>query len=291
VSTVISCPSKKPPKIESLRLKGLCIQFCTLLLLAFCLQSYAIEDSVGSLVRVSGAANIIGADGETRSAKDRERIFPGDTLVTTDTATVTANFFDLTRVVLRQSTALVINRFPITMDDGDIEMELLSGGVHITSGTIAAQSPDRFTLLTPSGSMQVGRAEWLVRVCTDGDCAQQQELQQCNAYVQPETISKSFIAVYDGEVSIDFCAIPQSLDAGNTLVIPQLGGACEILAEIPCFILLDDRRDRSNIRLYSDLLTPIDDREIRPNMRPDRPPPRSGRPPPRVNRPPRGNPR
>jgi hypothetical protein len=254
--------------------------------------------SVGSIVQVVGVAEVADQQGRYRQLRVRDKIFPGDMLITRDNGWLTVNFYDLTRVVLRPDSEFVIDEFPLTMDKGDVAFRINTGGVRITSGLIASQSRDRFNLLTPSGNLNVGRAEWVVRIC-DGDLCNPQlnNIKQCAKYENGLTTNRQFVSVYKGEVNVGYCPDSSVLSVGTSSVFGEgIAGdqqECVVVDEIPCFVLFDQQLGRGKVRIFRRKLTPVaqaeaedePERDKRPDSRQVRPTPRARMPRPRIERP------
>jgi len=264
------------------------------------------SNSVGTVVQVMGTANVVSSGVVDKPAVSRTLIFPGDRLVTGDNSWVTINFFDLTRVVLSPNSDFLIQRFPQTLSSGGVELEIKSGGARITTGTLSNESPDRFIVQTPAGEIVSSRSEWLVRICKDADCDRlHKTFKRCANYAHPTTINRQFVGVYKGRVALDYCAPKQEVVAGSTATSSLNQASCQVLDEVPCFILSDGKLGGGKLRKLLPKLTPQEpsayrepsaDGELstiknqpktkeRPSMRPKRP---ESRPPtvrPRVNRP------
>lgn len=258
-------------------------------ILSMCFQDVFAKEvkSVASIVRSTGQSIIRSPSGEERKAEVRDPLYAQDTLQTGEQAWLTVNFFDLTRIVLRPSTQLIIRKFPETMVSGDIEFEILSGGARVTTGTVAAQNPERFKVITPKGELTGGRSEWVIRICPEDDCELlEQSFSRCGGYQTVDKRNRQFVAVYKGVIDLEYCAIVQSVNAGQTASIDYATKGCEVVPEIPCFILSDDKLGRDKLRTFLPnlRLIPSDDSSI--NVRPTtRPNSRSIQPRPRVDRP------
>ncbi|NKB37664.1 MAG: hypothetical protein GKR93_10910 [Gammaproteobacteria bacterium] len=255
--------------------------------------------SVGTVVRISGQSEVVSKQGDLRSLKVRDRITSGDVILTGSNSWLSVNFYDLTRIVLRPNTEFKINKFPETRDAGEIELEIIRGGARVTTGTIAGQSLENFTLKTPEGLIQAGRAEWVVRICQADSCdVVSSEIKACSHFRKPETLDRQFVSVYKGELSPAYCSGQTRARVGESTVSGNENQLCELIEEVPCFVLYDQRLGRDKVRDFAKNLTLLpgmkapkgraDGKHTRPPPRGDRPPPRGNRPPPRGNRPPPG---
>ena len=255
------------------------------------------EKSVGSVVRVVGAVSATGVDGETRKLRIQQEVYSGDRLVTDKGSWLTVNFYDLTRIVLRPESEFYIRSFPITMDAGDIDLKVVRGGVRITSGTIASQSHERFLLSTPNGSLHAGRAEWVVRVCNGQSCeAEHSAIKQCKKYKKTMVKDTEIISVYQGQVRINNCIGISAVEQGSSIINDTQTQRCDVIDQVPCFVLFDGKMGKDKLRIYLEKLTlnevpeiKIDENqskeELRPESRSSRPSSRTRRTTPSIDRP------
>ena len=255
------------------------------------------EKSVGSVVRVVGDVSLIGDDGETKKLHIQQGIYSGDRLVTGKGSWLTVNFYDLTRVVLRPESEFHITHFPVTMDAGDINLKVVRGGARVTSGTIASKSHERFTLSTPSGNLHAGRAEWVVRVCDGQSCDTEYDaIKQCKKYQKPMMKNAEIISVYQGQIRINNCAGTSVVEKGSSAILNTQTHSCNVIDQVPCFVLFDGKMGKDKIRTYLKKLTlneivevQVDENqskeEVRPESRHSRPSSRTRRSTPSIDRP------
>jgi len=255
------------------------------------------EKSVGSVVSVVGDVSLIGDDGETRKLHIQQGIYSGDRLITGKGGWLTVNFYDLTRVVLRPESEFHITSFPVTMDAGDIDLKVMRGGARVTSGTIASKSHERFTLSTPSGSLHAGRAEWVVRVCDGQRCDTEFDaIKQCKKYQKPMIKNTEIISVYQGQIRINSCVGTSVVEKGSSAILNTQTQRCDVIDQVPCFVLFDGKMGKDKIRTFLKKLTlnevsevQVDDsqlkEEVRPESRHSRPNSRTRRSTPSIDRP------
>ena len=237
--------------------------------------AFAQDKAVGTAVKVVGKSEILNERGESRQLRIKDRILSGDTIITKDEGWVTINFYDLTRIVIRPDSRFRITEFPETRDAGKIKMEMLSGGARVTTGTIANQSLDRFSLSTPNGLIQASRAEWVVRVCEGDSCdALAKEIRICERFQKPESANKQFVSVYKGEIAPAYCSPQTRVKKGESAISDSGSVSCKLIEEVPCFILFDKSLGRDKARELSKNL------KLAPGYEHDQ-----GRPPPRRERP------
>jgi hypothetical protein len=259
--------------------------FCVLSLVIFSPSAFAAEKiSVATIARAKNSSSITSVDGTSRTAVARMPIYVGDSIETSDDAWLTLNFFDLTRLVLRPGTKVVVRKFPQTMTSEKIEFEVFTGGMRVTTGTLAAQYPESFSVITPHGELSGGRSEWVLRICNQNDCALlEQTFSQCSDYESVDNVGKQFLSVYRGVVNYEQCPILENVNVGQTAVFDHVSQSCQVLEEVPCFILFDQKLGRDQIRSFLPKLTPTP-RDSNPRP-PKRPTSRTVQPRPRVNRP------
>lgn len=248
------------------------------------LALHAQEKSVGLVARLSGAITLTRNNQDSR-LKKRAEVFIGDQIVTSNDAWVTINFYDLTRVVLRPNSKFTIHRFPQTMGDGIVQLELESGGARVTSGTNSNGSAERFYLMTPEGLIKSSRSEWVVRICSGDECERLEDsFPRCTNYAGPDLIDKQFVSVYKGSVQLEYCRADPRLQVGSTASSEITNNMCETVEYVPCVILSDGNLGKDKLRTLLPSLTKLPsakrggiNRPIRPLSRPRPPRPRTSR--------------
>ena len=255
------------------------------------------EKSVGSVVRAVGDVSLIGVDGEVRKLHIQQEIYSGDRLITGKGSWLTVNFYDLTRIVLRPESEFYITSFPATMDAGDIDLKVVRGGARVTSGTIASKSHERFTLSTPSGNLHAGRAEWVVRVCDGQRCDTEYDaIKQCKKYQKPMMQNAEIVSVYEGQIRINNCVGTSVVEKGSSAILNTQTQSCNVIGQVPCFVLFDGKMGKDKIRTFLKKLTlnevsevHVDENllkeEVRPDSRHSRPNSRTRRSTPSIDRP------
>lgn len=259
---------------------------------------FAQSKSVATVSAVVGDVYVhqVNGDDDSQLIERGRGLYAGEKIITTAQASVTVNFFDLTRVVLDADSALQIKQFPQTMDKGNVVLELLSGGARVTSGIIAKRYPERFSMLTPAGVIESSQAQWVVQVCASERCdTQYDEYARCAAYSHPPTLNRQFVSVYKGSLKITGCANQVNLGEGESLFKSGAmnndelsfakGTSCQVVEQVPCFILLNDKLGRDRFRQFLPKLTPINGEfdqieklQKRPHKRPPTIRPRIDRP-------------
>jgi hypothetical protein len=242
--------------------------------------------SVATIVQTTGSSIAVSSEAEKRTVVLRQSLFVGDSIETGTNAWVTFNFYDLTRVILRPNTKFLIREFPETTPSGKIILEISEGGARITTGTIAAEDSDRFNLVTPYGELTGGRSEWVVRICAEDECEQlEQTFSRCSGYQSVPKRNRQFVAVYKGLLDLDYCPIQQGLNPGETSIFDPEGNSCQVLEQVPCFILLDEKLGRDKLRKFLPQLEPVAEDDKSDSTRPTRRPnSRAVQPRPRVDR-------
>lgn len=267
------------------KLKTLLLVIAVWLQVVLPLSLNAQEKSVGLVARASGKV-MLTRNNQKSDLKKRADIFIGDQIITSDNAWVTINFYDLTRVVLRPNSKFTVHRFPQTMGDGIVQLELESGGARVVSGTNSSGSLERFYLMTPEGLIKSSRSEWVVRVCNNDDCEQLEEsFSRCTDYVNPDLNNKQFVSVYKGSVQLEYCRSDPMLTAGTTASSKITNNMCETVEYIPCVILSDGNLGKDKLKAFLPDLIKLPSSQRRNIERPVRPLPRPRPPRPRTNRP------
>ena len=228
---------------------------CLLLALFFSTVALADTKSIATIVRLVNDAEIVDELGVTRAAKQRGKVFIGDEIQTKEGSWLTINFFDLTRIVIRPNSKLKLTRFPETLSQGEIKVEIKQGGARFTTGTLVSKYPNEFQLITPRGMLSSSRSEWVVRICNDDDCVNQESQQnQCAGLSRLAHNDGQYITVYKGELNLDKCPLLHRIKVGETLMQGSDGDRCEVVPVVPCFVLFDGKMGRDKVRQYLPLL-------------------------------------
>lgn len=73
---------------------------------------------------------------------------------------VILQFFDGSKVTVRPSSEFIVNEYK----EESVQLDLVSGGLRILTGTIAKQNPDNYQLNTPTALMGVRGTEFSVQI-------------------------------------------------------------------------------------------------------------------------------
>jgi len=106
----------------------------------FAVSAFAQE--VGSIARVSGAAEVKGSDGKVREAKAKDPVFVADTILTKAGGQVMVRLQDKSSLLVRENSQVVVEAFKFEKKPDDIvSTNVISGAVRAVSGQIAKEKP------------------------------------------------------------------------------------------------------------------------------------------------------
>lgn len=102
----------------------------------------AVAQEVGSIARVSGAAEVKGRDGKVREAKAKDPVFVADTILTKAGGQVMVRLQDKSSLLVRENSQVVVEAFKFEKKPDDIvSTNVISGAVRAVSGQIAKEKP------------------------------------------------------------------------------------------------------------------------------------------------------
>jgi hypothetical protein len=112
----------------------------------FAVSAFAQE--VGSIARVSGAAEVKGRDGKVREAKAKDPVFVADTILTKAGGQVMVRLQDKSSLLVRENSQVVVEAFKFEKKPDDIvSTNVISGAVRAVSGQIAKEKPSNAKFL------------------------------------------------------------------------------------------------------------------------------------------------
>ena len=113
---------------------------------------------VARVVFLRGRATAASGGGKARTLALGGSLFEGDTVTTAGRSLAVMAFRDESRVTLQASTSFRIERHrhvPDAPEQNVAHLRLLSGGMRLVTGLLAAESPKAFMVATPAGSVSV----------------------------------------------------------------------------------------------------------------------------------------
>jgi hypothetical protein len=129
---------------------------------------------VGSVGHLSGPLVLTKADGTIRILARKSTFEQGDTLLTEKNTYAQLKFADNTEVTLKPGTTFTIDKF--AFDAGKPEADsavftLDKGGLRLASGLLGKGSRERFSLATPTATIGIHDATFVVEVMAPGPVA------------------------------------------------------------------------------------------------------------------------
>ena len=131
---------------------------------------------IGRVAFLSGELRARGLDGIARTLALGASLFEGDVLDTGAGAVAVVVFQDESRVTMRASSTLRLDKYTFDRDDPDkssVAMNFLRGGIRVVSGLIARLRPERVRLATPVATIAV-RGTGFELKCEDPCSAREQ---------------------------------------------------------------------------------------------------------------------
>ncbi len=143
------------------------IFFITLLFL-FSLSQAAEPIAKVNFVRGSVAAILNG--NQSRLLGKDDPIYQGDNIQTSDRSFVIIAFNDKAKITVRPNSSFSIKEYK--KGKKSAKMKLYQGGIHVSTGEIAKNTPDNFQIKTPLAVVNAKQADYSVRLCKK-DCQQE----------------------------------------------------------------------------------------------------------------------
>lgn len=118
------------------------VLFFTLFIASSIFAVSAFAQEVGSIARVSGAAEVKGSDGKVREARAKDPVFVADTILTKAGGQVMVRLKDKSSLLVRENSQVVVEAFKFEKKPDDIvSTNVISGAVRAVSGQIAKEKP------------------------------------------------------------------------------------------------------------------------------------------------------
>lgn len=134
---------------------------------AILFPTMAHAQTVGNVVAARGD-NIISRDGKTYQVDAGASVLLGDNIITKDRSFLVISMIDGTKITVRPETEFIINQFSIEKNATDLN--LLSGGLRIVTGSIAKNYQNKFVVSTQTALLGVRGTEFSIFICDDIKC-------------------------------------------------------------------------------------------------------------------------
>ncbi len=127
-------------------------------MLAMCAAPAAVAAQAGSVIFVSGEAQIIGGDGKARNAAKGDAVNEGDTLVTGRVGALHLRMADDGYIAMRPDTRMIVQNFNWNGKEDGAErsvMSLVRGGFRAITGVIGKRNKGNYLVHTPTATMGI----------------------------------------------------------------------------------------------------------------------------------------
>lgn len=252
-------------------------------------------DAIGNALIVKGVVTASGTTGLRTIAKGSE-IFLGETISTASDSFVVFTMADDSKISLRPSTELTLEKFSDQSGQEEALFDLLKGGLRAISGAIGKARPEHYQVETEVATVGIRGTDFLVRLC-DNDC-KEEELEfgalprqnsapsgggsptrrkqlkkfdsQNNAgsgsFIECKPVAEIkkglYVAVFDGRIYVRNADQEVELEAVEALFAEDREILC--LGEIPHFIMRDNflsKEPGETITLFNILKNIDEDRQ------------------------------
>jgi len=144
------------------------ISLLVTVLLAGNVQAQAPAALAGEITMLVGQARVTSATGEAKSLKKGDSIFVGDTIETGKKCYIKFKYTDGGTVLLRPSTAIVIEAYQdLGNGDGESVATLLKGGLRSVTGAISNEKKENYKVKTPVATLGIRGTDFVMRLCQE----------------------------------------------------------------------------------------------------------------------------
>lgn len=215
------------------------------LLLFFAHPPAQANNPIGEIMVVTGTLNAEGKEGRTRSLSKGSALFEQDRVRTGDKSFAMLRLADDTKIALRPNSEIVLDKFNKIAGQEASQMNVIQGGLRVLTGTIGKVKPDAVTVNTRYASMGIRGTEFVIRLCGERDCKQEdQALTQFDPVPSPSCPNRlegvpegDYIVAYHGQVYVRQASEQIELRKNEGAYSRQTDMRC--IGELPNFIVHD----------------------------------------------------
>ena len=123
----------------------------------------------GTVERLQGNANVVGASGQKALAANAE-VFQGDQITTATDAELLLRMTDGTVIAMRPNSNLVVSEYRFDKNDSNndnIFIKLLKGGLRTVTGAIGKKNPQKVRFATPTATVGIRGTDFELAVVDD----------------------------------------------------------------------------------------------------------------------------
>lgn len=159
---------------------------------------------IGEVMVATGALTAQSPAGAVRTLTKGSELFEQDRLKTGDKGFAMIRLADFTRIALRPNSEMVLDKFSQQTGQEANEMNVLAGGLRVLTGAIGKQKPEAVKVTTPYASMGIRGTEFIVRLCGERDCAQEDIALKQHQPIQSPSCPQQLDGIPAGAYVVDF---------------------------------------------------------------------------------------
>ncbi|NOZ10725.1 MAG: FecR domain-containing protein [Gammaproteobacteria bacterium] len=165
---------------------------------------------------------------QNREVAGGEAFMSGETLSTQDKYAV-IGFSDGTRITLRPNTEFVITVYHYGQGQSEALFKLNTGGIKVSTGKIAENTPSKFRVSTPYGNLTLPDPDIKGLVCTKGCDYDAAEPKNNNTHTGHIAFSKGHVTITRKDHTPVTSKAGNKLEKGDTIVVGRDGLAVLVL--------------------------------------------------------------
>lgn len=207
--------------------------------------AHAAAPRIGEVMVATGTFTAQNPAGETRKLTKGSELFEQDRVKTGDKSFAMIRLADFTRIAVRPNSEMVLEKFNQQTGQEAEEMNVIKGGLRVLTGSIGKQKPEAVKIGTPYASMGIRGTEFIVRLCGERDCAQEDlALKQHQPIPSPSCPQRldsipagAYVVDFHGDVYVQQGA--QRIDLRPNEGAYAREGELQCIPELPNFVVRD----------------------------------------------------
>jgi hypothetical protein len=129
---------------------------------------------IGRVMVATGAVTAQNPAGETRTLTKGSELLEQDRIKTADKSFAMLLLADDTKIAVRPNSEMVLEKFDQRAGQEAQELSVVKGGLRALTGAIGKQQPAAVKINTRYASIGIRGTEFIVRLCGESDCAQEE---------------------------------------------------------------------------------------------------------------------
>ena len=166
---------------------------------------------IGSVVSFSGSVWAV-SEGSHRPLTEGAPVYKGEEIVTEADSNVEIKFLDDTVLGQGGDSAVRLDDYVYSGDDGNLDFHMIKGVLRVVSGEIVKANPENFNLTTPMATIGIRGTEVMVQIDHDREFIGVDKLGEGHTVL----ISNAF-----NEVVIDRAGMFSGVDFDGSLIVPD----------------------------------------------------------------------